>query len=88
MDELSSALDSLAEYELNQEIQRLSENKTVIFISHRLSTVKMADTIYFLEKGKVIEEGSHEQLLAQKGAYWKLWTTQANRYLKKENGRR
>lgn len=72
MDELSSALDSLAEYELNQEIQRLSENKTVIFISHRLSTVKMADTIYFLEKGKVIEEGSHEQLLAQKGAYWKL----------------
>ena len=88
MDELSSALDSLAEYELNQEIQRLSENKTVIFISHRLSTVKMADTIYFLEKGKVIEEGSHEQLLAQKGAYWKLWTTQANRYLEKENGRR
>lgn len=80
LDEPSSALDPLAEYELNRKIQSLSEDKTVLFISHRLSTVKMADKICLLDGGRIVEMGSHQQLLALKGSYWKLWNLQAEKY--------
>ena len=63
MDEPSSALDPMAEYSLNQSILHNTEGKTVIFISHRLSTTRIADKIYMFDRGNLIEEGSHTELL-------------------------
>ena len=62
LDEPSSALDLVSEYELNHTMMNAAQDKTVIFISHRLSTTIMADRIYMFEKGQVIEEGSHTEL--------------------------
>ncbi|MDR1399723.1 MAG: ABC transporter ATP-binding protein/permease [Treponema sp.] len=80
LDEPSSALDPMAEYEINQKIQNIANGKTVIFISHRLSTVRMADMIYMIDKGAVIEAGSHQELMALKGKYCEMFTAQAKNY--------
>ena len=80
MDEPSSALDPIAEYELNQSILKNAEGKTVIFISHRLSTTKMADKIYMFDEGEIIESGSHEELMKQKGKYAEMYHVQAKKY--------
>lgn len=80
MDEPSSALDPLAEYQLNQEMNEIAKDKTVIFISHRLSTTRDADCIYMMEQGRVIEAGTHEQLIAAGGKYAKMWEVQAGLY--------
>ncbi len=81
MDEPSSALDPVAEYELNQSILKYAEGKTVIFISHRLSTTRMADRIYMFDSGRLIEVGSHEQLMEMKGKYAEMFNLQAEKYL-------
>jgi ATP-binding cassette, subfamily B, bacterial len=75
-DEATSALDSASEHAIQQELNRLSENRTVLMIAHRLSTVVDADEIMVLEKGRVVERGSHEQLLSRHGAYARLWQLQ------------
>lgn len=80
MDEPSSALDPVAEYELNKSIAAYAEEQTVIFISHRLSTTRIADRIYMFSDGRIIESGSHEQLLAQNGEYAKMFRMQAEKY--------
>ena len=80
MDEPSSALDPIAEYELNQSILKNAEGKTVIFISHRLSTTRMADKIYMFDDGKIIESGSHDELLLQNGKYAEMYRAQAKKY--------
>ncbi|MDE7427824.1 MAG: ABC transporter ATP-binding protein/permease, partial [Lachnospiraceae bacterium] len=80
MDEPSSALDPLAEYRLNQELNEIAKDKTVIFISHRLSTVRDADCIYMMENGKIVESGTHEELLAENGKYAAMWKIQAGLY--------
>lgn len=80
MDEPSSALDPLAEYRLNQELNEIARDKTVIFISHRLSTVRDADCIYMMEKGRIVEAGTHEELLAENGKYAAMWKMQAGLY--------
>lgn len=80
LDEPSSALDPIAEYHLNHSMLTAAENKSVIFISHRLSTTRIADRIYMLEKGRIIEEGSHAELLSQKGKYAQMWRVQAGQY--------
>ncbi|MBE6763817.1 MAG: ABC transporter ATP-binding protein [Ruminococcaceae bacterium] len=80
LDEPSSALDPLSEYRLNQTIRELASDKTVIFISHRLSTTRMADTIFMLENGTVIEQGSHNELMAQGGKYAEMFNLQAEKY--------
>ncbi len=80
LDEPSSALDPLSEYRLNETIRELADDKTVIFISHRLSTTRMADTIFMLEDGQVIERGSHETLMAQNGKYAAMFRLQAEKY--------
>lgn len=80
MDEPSSALDPLAEYRLNQELNEIAEDKTVIFISHRLSTVRDADCIYMMENGRIVESGTHEELLSQGGKYAAMWKIQAGLY--------
>jgi len=80
MDEPSSALDPIAEYELNQSILKNAEDKTVIFISHRLSTTRMADRIYMFDQGKIVEYGSHEELMEQNGKYAEMYRVQAKKY--------
>lgn len=81
LDEPSSALDPIAEYHLNHSMLTAAEHKSVVFISHRLSTTRIADRIYMLEKGRIIEEGSHAELLERKGKYAEMWRVQAGQYL-------
>ena len=80
MDEPSSALDPIAEYELNKAMQTAAKGKTVFYISHRLSTTRDADRIIMLEEGRIIEEGTHKQLLAKNGKYAEMWNAQAGKY--------
>lgn len=83
LDEPSSALDPIAEYELNSAMYEMAEEKTVVFISHRLSTTMRADRIYVLKEGEIVEEGTHRSLLKNKGIYYEMWKAQAGRYLSK-----
>ncbi len=80
MDEPSSALDPIAEFELNRAMQEMSEDRNVVFISHRLSTTRRADRIYVMKEGSVVENGTHDSLLEQKGIYYAMWTAQALKY--------
>ena len=80
LDEPSSALDPIAEYHINRSMLTASENKTVLFISHRLSTTRIADRIYMLENGEIIEEGEHNELLEHNGKYAEMWKVQAGQY--------
>ena len=80
MDEPSSALDPIAEYELNKAMESAAKGKTVFYISHRLSTTRDADRIILLENGRIVEEGTHDSLLAQNGKYAEMWRVQAGRY--------
>ena len=80
MDEPSSSLDPIAEYELNQSILKNAEGRTVIFISHRLSTTKMADKIYMFDSGKIVESGSHDELMLLDGKYAEMYRVQAKKY--------
>jgi ATP-binding cassette, subfamily B, bacterial len=77
-DEATSALDSLTEEEIGKTIRELSknENHITIIIAHRLSTIMHADRIFVLEKGKIIEDGKHEDLLQYKGLYYAMWRQQ------------
>ena len=81
LDEPSSALDPIAEYHLNHSMLTAAEHKSVVFISHRLSTTRIADRIYMLEKGRIIEEGSHGELLTLGGKYAEMWRVQAGQYV-------
>ena len=80
MDEPSSALDPIAEYELNKAMESAAKGKTVFYISHRLSTTRDADRIIMLERGRIIEEGTHTELLARNGKYAEMWNAQAGKY--------
>lgn len=78
MDEASSALDPIAEDQIQKLI--LESEKTIILISHRLSSVKDVDCIYFMEDGRIVEHGSHEQLMNNGGKYARMYTIQAEKY--------
>lgn len=80
MDEPSSALDPIAEYNLNKAMHEAAKHKTVFYISHRLSTTRDADRIIMLEHGRIIEEGTHDELLAKQGKYAQMWQAQAGKY--------
>lgn len=80
LDEPSAALDPIAEYQLNRAMREVAKEKTVLSISHRLSTTRDADIIYVMEQGHVIEKGSHAELLKQGGVYATMWEAQASRY--------
>ena len=76
LDEATSALDSETEHEIQEALERASQGRTVVMIAHRLSTVLKADKIIVLEDGVVVEVGTHNELLKQKGRYLDLWTLQ------------
>jgi ATP-binding cassette subfamily B protein len=80
LDEPTSSLDPQAEYEVFARFRELTAGKSAIFISHRFSTVRLADRILVLENGKIIEEGSHAELLAHAGRYAELFSLQAEAY--------
>ena len=80
MDEPSSALDPVAEYNLNKSILKHTDDKTVVFISHRLSTTRIADRIYMFANGELIEQGSHDELLAVDGKYAEMFRVQSEKY--------
>lgn len=80
LDEPTSALDARAEYEIFEQFTELSANRTAVLISHRFSTVRMADRILVLEQGKFKEMGSHKELLAAQGLYAELFELQAEGY--------
>ena len=84
-DEPSSALDPIAEYELFQNIMKEGSDHTMLFISHRLSSVKNCDKVFMLEKGHLIEEGTHSELMAANGSYAQMYKKQAMNYLALEN---
>ena len=84
-DEPSSALDPIAEYKLYKGIMDESKGHITLFISHRLSSVKDADMVFMLENGKVIEQGSHKELMALSGKYCEMFTRQAQNYLADES---
>lgn len=81
LDEPSSALDPIAEYQINHAMLQATNDKTVIFISHRLSTTRLADRIVMLENGRIVEQGTHEELLARNGKYAQMWRVQAGAYI-------
>ncbi len=81
LDEATSALDSEVEAAIQQSLYRLMEGKTVIAIAHRLSTIAAMDRLIVIEKGRVVEEGSHDSLLARNGLYARLWAHQSGGFL-------
>ncbi|MFU8926076.1 ABC transporter ATP-binding protein [Acinetobacter puyangensis] len=81
LDEATSALDSEVEAAIQQSLEQLMQHKTVIAIAHRLSTIAKMDRLIVLDQGQIIEQGSHEQLIAQNGLYAQLWARQSGGFL-------
>ena len=80
LDEPTAALDARAEYEVFLRFTELTRDKIAVLISHRFSTVRMADRILVLQKGHLLEQGTHEELLANSGLYAELFNLQAAGY--------
>jgi ATP-binding cassette subfamily B protein len=84
LDEPTSALDAQAEYDLFERLHSLTKGRTAVYISHRFSTVRRADRIIFLEHGRLVEEGTHEELMRLDGRYARLFRMQAAAYTGEE----
>lgn len=81
LDEPTASIDAKGEHSLFKKFKKLTKGKTTILISHRFSTVRMADKIIVIDKGRLIEEGSHKELLRKGGVYAKLFRMQTEGYL-------
>ncbi len=81
LDEATSSLDSETERDIQRDLQSLMKGKTCIIIAHRLSTIMNADRIIVIDKGKIVQEGTHKELIKKKGIYRKLWNLQKGGYL-------
>ena len=81
LDEATSALDSEVEAAIQESLDKMMDGKTVIAIAHRLSTIAAMDRLIVLDKGRIVEEGNHEELLAKGGLYAKLWAHQSGGFL-------
>ena len=75
-DEATSALDSKSEKVIQSELKRIASNRTTLIIAHRLSTIADADQIMVMDKGSIIERGTHHELLASNGSYARMWELQ------------
>lgn len=84
LDEPTASLDPIAEQEIFSQFGRLRKDKTTIFVSHRLSSATIASKIIVLEDGMIVEEGNHRELMAKRGRYYELFSTQAKRYVMDE----
>ena len=84
LDEATSSLDSVTEKTIQENLDRVMGRKTVIAVAHRLSTIAHLDRILVFDQGRIVEDGSHDELLAQKGFYHRLWTMQAGGFLPDE----
>ena len=80
MDEPTSALDPIAEYELYQRFDQIIQGSTALYISHRLASAKFCDKVAVFVKGKIVEEGTHDELMCQNGVYYEMFTKQAEHY--------
>ena len=81
LDEATSALDSITETAIQETLDQVMHGKTVIVVAHRLSTIAHLDRILVFDHGRIVEDGSHAELLAAHGAYWRLWSRQAGGFL-------
>jgi ATP-binding cassette, subfamily B, multidrug efflux pump len=81
LDEATSALDSEVEAAIQQCLDKIMENKTVLAIAHRLSTIAQMDRLLILDQGRIVENGSHSELLALGGIYAKLWAHQTGGFI-------
>jgi ATP-binding cassette subfamily B multidrug efflux pump len=86
LDEATSALDSEVEAAIQASLYRLMEGKTVVAIAHRLSTIAAMDRLIVLDQGRIVEQGSHAELLDQGGLYARLWAHQSGGFLGEEAG--
>ena len=84
LDEPTAALDPIAENELYLKYNELTKDKLSFFISHRLSSTRFCDRILFVSNGQIAEEGTHEELMARKGAYYKMYQLQSYYYKEQE----
>ncbi len=87
LDEPTAALDPIAENELYQSYGELTEGRTSLYISHRLSSTRFCDRILLLENGRITETGNHEALMEAGGAYAHMYELQSHYYKKKMEGR-
>ena len=85
LDEATSALDSEVEAAIQENLTELMKGKTVLAIAHRLSTIMAMDRLIVLDKGQIVEQGTHEELLAENGVYAKLWAHQSGGFLAEDN---
>ena len=80
LDEPTAALDPLAEQEIYEQYRQFTEGKTAVFISHRLASTRFCDRIILLEEGRIVESGTHEQLLELGGKYAEMYRVQSRYY--------
>ncbi len=81
LDEATSSLDSESERHIQKALENMWQHKTVIAIAHRLSTLRHMDRIIVMDEGRIVEEGTHSELLEQNGTYAKLWAHQSGGFI-------